>query len=1185
MGCQCVTGYTGNVTGVTNSLAENRCLACVAGKYKPVNGTAQCTNCLPGTHSPQPAAVRENLCATCGMDVYCNNGVHTLCSAFRLHTHTLLPARTSSADCICQNGYFLSEDDMCVECTENYYCTGINNLRAACTANSHAPIRSDNVQDCVCLRGFFENTGSGGIVQCNACSPGTYSLQPGASSQGLCDTCGMDVYCVNGVYTECSAFRFRTHTLLPARASSADCVCQTGYFLSEDDVCVQCTEDYYCAGNDNLRVACTANSHAPPGSDNVQDCVCLRGFFENTGSGGVVQCNACSPGTYSLQPGASSQGMCDTCGMDVYCINGVYTECSSFRLNTHTLVPARIDSVDCVCQNGYFLSDENVCVQCTEDYYCEGADNLRVACTAHSHSPPDSDNIDACVCGAGSFEDVDGAGVLGCELCLPGKYSQHPASPNASMCMPCGLDVFCAGGVYTECSGFRQNTYTLLPERASSSDCVCQKGRFLSPQSQCTLCSDNSFCEGLDNSRTPCIPNSYAPPGAVTVQECVCDRGSFQNRDTFGRHECKQCVAGKFSPQLGSRNDSMCAACGFDVFCSQGRYTECSSIRLHTHTLRPERTSSAECFCRPGYYLSDENLCVVCTENHYCGGQDNMRISCVAHSYAPAGSDTIEDCLCIPGYFEHNSSGVPPECRLCEAGTHSHELGAKTQSMCPLCGMDVFCAQGIYTQCAAFRLNTHTVLPGRTSSSDCFCRPGYFLSEDAVCTQCTENYYCDGQDNLRKNCTSNSNSFAGSVDERNCVCQNGYFDYTAANNGSVRECSLCRINSYSGAQQAAFLSKCIPCEDQVVARGNGVFWQAPTHPCDFCETDGVVTPPFCIGSGSANIDSQTSEFVLHAVAFDETARVWRLEIHFRESDNDGRRILLLSKTHVLDSGVYEYNAHSTEACAPAGEGELLQFDTPGLTACFRGLADTFHVLPSFGPFTDTIALGEDWEDADGVVMPDLATGTFENLTGTSSAVSQEVQGVQPAFSRSRAIVVTLAYNDVIDHVGMESRSGTAIQLDFFVGLATVRVHEGLVSTVVETRNIMTRIGVNYVVGHDITDEKHPGMHIVPVVAISLYSVRSRDSKRPFSWDFITFHVSLPSTAVRAGVRLDQRDAIPVDSVVGSMSYFEDNPVPTNPYPCMHMPGMASYAAFSASFGCARSLQSVSFWVFWMFCDF
>jgi len=25
MGCECVTGYTGNVTGVTNSLAENRC--------------------------------------------------------------------------------------------------------------------------------------------------------------------------------------------------------------------------------------------------------------------------------------------------------------------------------------------------------------------------------------------------------------------------------------------------------------------------------------------------------------------------------------------------------------------------------------------------------------------------------------------------------------------------------------------------------------------------------------------------------------------------------------------------------------------------------------------------------------------------------------------------------------------------------------------------------------------------------------------------------------------------------------------------------------------------------------------------------------------------------------------------------------------------------------------------------
>ena len=489
----------------------------------------------------------------------------------------------------------------------------------------------------------------------------------------------------------------------------------------------------------------------------------------------------------------------------------------------------------------------------------------------------------------------------------------------------------------------------------------------------------------------------------------------------------------------------------------------------------------------------------------------------------------------------------------------------------------MFCVLGMYSECSAVRAHTHTLLPARTNRTDCVCRPEYFLSDEDLCVQCTENYYCDRQDNMRAACTPHSHALSGSENAQSCACHNGYFEYTEARNGSTRECSLCQINTYSGAQQAAFLSECTPCEDLVVAPSNGVFWQAPTHPCDFCETDGAVTPPFCISSGPSNVDSQTSEFVLHAVAFDETARVWRLEIQFRVSDDHARRILLLSKTRVQDNGVYAYKAHDTEACAPAGAGELLEFDTEGLTGCFAGIAESFHVLPSFGRFADTIAQGGAWGEDDDGQLPDLGTGTFENLTGTTAtAVSQEQSGqyddgVVLVISSTR----TLAYNDVIDHVGMESRSGTVIQVDFFVGLATVRVHESLVSTVVETRNILTRTRVHYVVGHDITDDNHPGMHIVPVVAISLYNVRSRDSKKPFSWGFITFHISLPASAVRAGVRLDQRYAIPVDSVVGSMAYFEDDPVSTNPYPCMHMPDMASYAAFSTSFGCELSIQSVS----------
>jgi len=157
-------------------------------------------------------------------------------------------------------------------------------------------------------------------------------------------------------------------------------------------------------------------------------------------------------------------------------------------------------------------------------------------------------------------------------------------------------------------------------------------------------------------------------------------------------------------------------------------------------------------------------------------------------------------------------------------------------------------------------------------------------------------------------------------------------------------------------------------------------------------------------------------------------------------------------------------------------------------------------------------------------------------------------------SNFRTIVLTLAYNDAIDHVGIETRSRTVIHVDFFVGLATVRIQDSRMSVVVTTRNILTRIGVNYVVIHDTTDAQQENQ-VVPTVGISLHNV--------------------PATAVSAGVHFDEIDVIPVDAVVGSVAFFEDDPVYTNPYPCLYRPDAASYDDFSAAFGCSNSIQRVS----------
>jgi len=128
-------------------------------------------------------------------------------------------------------------------------------------------------------------------------------------------------------------------------------------------------------------------------------------------------------------------------------------------------------------------------------------------------------------------------------------------------------------------------------------------------------------------------------------------------------------------------------------------------------------------------------------------------------------------------------------------------------------------------------------------------------------------------------------------------------------------------------------------------------------------------------------------------------------------------------------------------------------------------------------------------------------------------------------------------------------------VDFFVGMATLRVRDGKMTTSVVTRDILTKIGTNYVLSHDITDESLSDV-VVPSIAVLLYNVHSRTLPIS-SWGFISYNIRLPPSAIAAGVTFDQRDIIPVDSVIGSIAFFQDDPLDTNAYPCLFRPSIKS----------------------------
>jgi len=344
-------------------------------------------------------------------------------------------------------------------------------------------------------------------------------------------------------------------------------------------------------------------------------------------------------------------------------------------------------------------------------------------------------------------------------------------------------------------------------------------------------------------------------------------------------------------------------------------------------------------------------------------------------------------------------------------------------------------------------------------------------------------------------------------------------------------------------------------------------------------------------SGATSVDSQSAGFAMRSVRFNMATQVWSLQLQFEDRQDGARRVLFLSKTRQLN-GVTAYSERMDHACASHKVGGQPISDTEKLQQCFSGFADTFHVLQSY---TDNFATTsgittqqlqrlqngfsgyQDFSTGSFATLP-YATAyetAFANLTHHDPLVPMAA-GQQVLATRTRLVWVTLSYDEVVQLVGKYTAHGPGHSdksVEFFVGMATMRVADGHLSTLVTTRDILTRIGNNYVLTHDTTDANLDNV-VIPFIAVSLFNVHSR-SIPSASWGFVRYDIRLPPSAVAAGITFDQEDVIPVDSVIGSIAFFQDDPTDTNAYPCIFRPAVDSYDSFAAEFGCSDAIQSVS----------
>ena len=714
----------------------------------------------------------------------------------------------------------------CLECSRGTYSmsTGATAMTSCnpCPASSYSEPGSINVTDCKCNKGY---TGANG-AECRACLAGTYKVINGS---GGC------VQCAEGMYSmEVGATSLKTCLACPAgtyswQAGSSSCLfCSPGTYSnatgqSSPETCVSCPN----------------NSISLKGSESLEDCTCIKGYWLSEEGGcspclpgafknflGSASCALCPAGKYTAEIGATSELVCDDCPDDTI------SEAGSSNLN------------NCVCAPGYAGSNSSSCVACP----------------------------------AGSFKDL--AGFSDCTDCDAGKYQERLASTNCTLCQAGKYSVTRTATNETRCQMCPQNQPASLPGSSHFSNCTghCQAGSFGSPQN-CTLCPEGTFrttydaMKGVSDSCSRICPlYSSSERGSVQVTDCKCNSG-FHGPDggecvvcqagkykaAIGAKQCVQCEAGKYSDTVGATAQSTCDRCvagkysgtsgAFDIStceaCDEGTYSQtlgatsletCEACEAGKFSSTVGAASEATCqMCGAGKYsmvtgASSVETCLQCGGGKYFAGQGATSeldcVECGAGTYsAMIGATDVSVCQqCEAGkYSEAAGASTEEECLQCVDGTYADQEGSSSCTSCSLgstskadgtgCECDVghtslegkcvACEAGTYKDvkgpgmCVPCEAN-YTSIPGSSMPTDCLalCAPGQ-TGQAGDCRACNEGKYKEtvGSGPCSQ-CPDHSSSPIGSSTLLSCACVSGY---TGDKGGSCLACAQGKFKEGSGA--------------------------------------------------------------------------------------------------------------------------------------------------------------------------------------------------------------------------------------------------------------------------------------------------------------------------------------------------------------------------------------------------
>ena len=359
------------------------------------------------------------------------------------------------------------------------------------------------------------------------------------------------------------------------------------------------------------------------------------------------------------------------------------------------------------------------------------------------------------LCPAGTFSGAPNA--TACASCLSGFYS----GTGAPVCIGCSVSSYCADGLSRACPA---GSFTV---QANASACsTCANGTYslgtntsvclaCAPGAWCVnglsyACTAGSFAAGNASACAACAPGTIAATSSASI--CVACAGGTTTYAGYGGSSvlCVACPAGTYNGSLGNSCTN----------CSGGSFSAAGASRC---TL-----------CAGGYWSSSgAPTCTECPYGSYCPAGASAPLQCRACSdnatqtqpCRSMSSNDTTDCRCNGGY-----RGDGRACTLCEA--------------------DRWCVAG-----SLFRCPDYSHSPNGSSSIDhCKCNGGYYadgpINGTSPCALCWSGYYCLGSDLGSQSCPSNSTSSQGAVEQRQCVCNSGFYNNASRPDVNVT-CAVC----------------------------------------------------------------------------------------------------------------------------------------------------------------------------------------------------------------------------------------------------------------------------------------------------------------------------------------------------------------------------------------------------------